>query len=68
MPLSANARRGWRAGKLGAHEAAAGAVRRTNSPPNGEWFPDVQRVAVYARVFAAENRANVESQADRLVV
>jgi len=68
MPLSANARRWWRAGKLGAHQAAAGAARRTNSPPMASGSQMSKRVSVYARVFAAENRANVESQADRLVV
>ena len=59
--------RWWHAGQLDAYQAASGtivvreAVEATGRPP------DPGRVAVYARVSAAENRPNLESQADRLV-
>lgn len=59
--------RWWHAGKLDAYQAASGTiiVREAAGPITGS--PPLQRVAVYARVSAAENRPNLESQAERLV-
>jgi predicted site-specific integrase-resolvase len=59
--------RWWHAGQLDAYQAAGGTiiVRETIQPTSRPL--DVQQVAVYAHVSAAENRPNLESQAERLV-
>jgi predicted site-specific integrase-resolvase len=57
--------RWWRAGKLDAYQAASGTV--IVREPATDTVPARPRVAVYARVSAAENRPNLESQAERLV-
>jgi putative resolvase len=57
--------RWWRAGKLDAYQAASGTV--IVREPATDTLPAHPRVAVYARVSAAENRPNLESQAERLV-
>lgn len=55
--------RWWRAGKLPGFQQDTGTV--IVYPPDPT-TPDVSRVAIYARVSAAENRPNLESQADRI--
>jgi predicted site-specific integrase-resolvase len=57
--------RWWRAGKLDAYQAASGTVMVRE--PNHDAAPGNRRVAVYARVSAAEHRPNPETQAERLV-
>ena len=57
--------RWWRAGKLDAYQAASGTV--IVREPKHDAAPGNRRVAVYARISAAENRPNLETQAERLV-
>jgi predicted site-specific integrase-resolvase len=57
--------RWWRAGKLDAYQAASGTV--IVREPTHDAAAVNRRVAVYARVSAAENRPNLETQAERLV-
>jgi predicted site-specific integrase-resolvase len=59
--------RWWRAGKLDAHQAATGTIIVREPAVVATSSPAAERVAIYARVSAAENRPNLESQADRLV-
>jgi putative resolvase len=61
--------RWWQAGQLDASQAASGTIIVREGPslaPQVAGPAGVQQVAVYARVSAAENRPNLESQADRL--
>lgn len=64
--------RWWQAGQLDAYQAASGTIIVREAPETPSLAPPVagamgvQQVAVYARVSAAENRPNLESQADRL--
>lgn len=59
--------RWWHAGQLDAYQAASGTIIVREAANTARQPPDDQRVAVYARVSAAENRPNLESQAERLV-
>ncbi len=59
--------RWWHAGQLDAYQAASGTIVVREAVEAAGRLPDPGRVAVYARVSAAENRPNLESQADRLV-
>lgn len=59
--------RWWRMGKLDAYQVTTGTIIVRESAPTATSPPPVERVAVYARVSAAENRPNLDSQADRLV-
>jgi predicted site-specific integrase-resolvase len=59
--------RWWRAGRLDAYQAATGTISVREPAPTVTHPPVAERVAVYARVSAAENRPNLEGQADRLV-
>jgi predicted site-specific integrase-resolvase len=59
--------RWWRAGQLDAYQVASGTIIVREPAPIPVQAPAVEQVAVYARVSAAENRPNLESQADRLV-
>jgi putative resolvase len=59
--------RWWRDGRLDAYQAATGTVIVREPAPAAAHLPTAERVAVYARVSAAENRPNLEGQADRLV-
>ena len=59
--------RWWHAGKLDAYQVASGTVIVREIAQVAGRPPDAQRVAVYARVSAAQNRPNLESQAERLV-
>jgi putative resolvase len=61
--------RWWHAGQLAAYQAASGTIivrEAANAANAARWPPHDQRVAVYARVSAAENRPNLERQAERL--
>jgi putative resolvase len=57
--------RWWRAGQLDAYQAASGTVMVRE--PQHDAAPGNRRVAVYARVSAAEHRPKLETQAERLV-
>lgn len=59
--------RWWRAGKLDAYQVATGTVIVRESAPTAAHPPVAEGVAIYARVSAAENRPNLEGQAERLV-
>jgi putative resolvase len=59
--------RWWQAGQLDAYQVASGTIIVRECAPSTVHAPAVERVAVYARVSAGENRPNLESQADRLV-
>ena len=59
--------RWWRAGKLDAYQVTTGAIIVRESAPTASSRPTVEWVAIYARVSAAENRPNLDGQADRLV-
>jgi predicted site-specific integrase-resolvase len=59
--------RWWRAGRLDASQAATGTVIVRESSPAAAHRPATERVAVYARVSAAESRPHLEGQAERLV-
>ena len=59
--------RWWHAGQLDAYQAASGTIIVREATNTASRLPDDRRVAVYARVSAAENRPNLESQAERLV-
>jgi predicted site-specific integrase-resolvase len=64
---SKTAWRWWRAGKLDAYQVTSGAIIVRESAPTAIHRPRVERVAVSARVSAAENRPHLDGQADRLV-
>jgi putative resolvase len=76
MKLSAYARRAglsnetvwrwWHAGQLDVYQAANGTIIVQEAANAASWPPNDERVAVYARVSAAENRPNLERQAERL--
>jgi putative resolvase len=76
MKLSAYARRAgvsyktawrwWHAGQLDAYQAASGTIIVREAATVVSWPPHDERVAVYARVSAAENRPHLERQAERL--
>jgi len=59
--------RWWHAGQLDAYQAASGTIIVRETIQTASRPLDVQQVAVYARVSAAEHRPNLESQAERLV-
>jgi len=59
--------RWWHAGQLDAYQVASGTIIVRETLEAAGRPLDAQQVAVYARVSAAENRPNLESQADRLV-
>jgi predicted site-specific integrase-resolvase len=59
--------RWWRARRLDAYQVATGTVVVREPLLAVAHLPTAERVAVYARVSAAENRPNRESQAERLV-
>jgi predicted site-specific integrase-resolvase len=59
--------RWWRAGKLDAHQAATGTIIVREPVAVATHPPAAERGAIDARVSAAENRPNLEGQADRLV-
>jgi putative resolvase len=59
--------RWWRAGKLDAYQVTTGTIIVRESAPTAIDRPTVEWVAIYARVAAAENRPNLDGQADRLV-
>ncbi len=59
--------RWWHAGTLDAYQTASGTVIVREPAVTTSRLPAHQHVAIYARVSAAENRANLESQAERLV-
>ncbi len=55
----------WRRGELPAYQLPTGTVIvEASSAPLPGW---PRKVAVYARVFSAENRKNLDSQAERVV-
>src|SRR5574337_734217 len=56
--------RWWKAGLLPGYQAATGTIIVQAPKPEKHGAP---RVAIYARVSSAENRPNLESQAERLV-
>jgi predicted site-specific integrase-resolvase len=56
--------RWWKAGKLPGFQQDTGTVIVY---PETHSLPQNQRVAIYARVSSAENRTNLDSQAERLV-
>jgi predicted site-specific integrase-resolvase len=67
--LGISYRTAWRwfkAGKLAGYQADTGTIIVTD--PIGEAIPTVrhQKIAVYTRVSAAENKDNLEGQAKRL--
>jgi predicted site-specific integrase-resolvase len=74
MKLSASARqlgisyqtawRMWRRGELPAHQLPSGTV--IVEVPSSSTSPRARKVAVYARVSSAENRKNLDSQAERV--
>jgi putative resolvase len=59
--------RWWHAGTLDAYQTASGTVIVREPAEMTSRLPAHQHVAIYARVSAAENRPNLESQAERLV-
>src|SRR5262245_33076717 len=59
--------RWWQAGHLDAYQAASGTIMVREAANTASRLPDDRRVAVYARVSAAEHRPHLESQAERLV-
>jgi predicted site-specific integrase-resolvase len=56
--------RWWKAGKLPGFQQDTGTVIVY---PEAKSLPHQQQVAIYARVSSAENRMNLDSQAERLV-
>jgi predicted site-specific integrase-resolvase len=58
--------RWWQAGHLDAYRTASGASIVREAAKNASWPAATQQVAMYARISAAENRPNLESQAQRL--
>jgi predicted site-specific integrase-resolvase len=54
----------WQRGELPAHQLPSGTVIVEAPPPPQAVRP--QKVAIYARVSSAENRKNLESQAERI--
>jgi predicted site-specific integrase-resolvase len=60
--------RWWRAGRLDAYQIATGTIIvREPAPPVTHPSSVAEGVAMYARVSAAENRPDLEGQAERLV-
>lgn len=59
--------RWWRAGKLDAYQAASGTVIVREPAETATPSAANHHVAIYVRVSAAENRPNLESQAERLI-
>jgi len=59
--------RWWHAGQLDAYQVASGTIIVRETLEAAGRPLDAQQVAVYAWVSAAENRPNLESQAERLV-
>lgn len=58
--------RWWKLGKLPGHQMDTGTILVDVEPP-GPTVPKATRVAIYARVSSAENKPNLDSQAERLV-
>jgi putative resolvase len=54
--------RWWKAGAIKGYQAASGTIIVTESEP----IKQVEKVAIYARVSSAEQKANLERQAERL--
>jgi putative resolvase len=57
--------RWWRAGQIKGYQAPTGTIIVTEGEPPGK--PSSEKVAIYARVSSAENKSNLENQAERLV-
>jgi len=55
--------RWWKAGQIKGYQAPSGTIIVYEDEP----VHPVQKIAIYARVSSAENKANLESQAERLV-
>ena len=76
MKLSAYARkigvsyrtafRWFHAGKLSGYQMDTGTIIITDTPPEATVAITEQKVAIYTRVSAAENKSNLEGQAERL--
>src|SRR5579884_19641 len=58
--------RWWKLGKLPGHQMDTGTILVDVDQP-GSVAPKATRVAIYARVSSAENKPNLDSQAERLV-
>jgi putative resolvase len=56
--------RWWKAGKLSGHQMDMGAILIETEPPGASRVS--RRAAMYAGVSSAENKSNLESQAERL--
>jgi putative resolvase len=56
--------RWWKAGKLPGHQMDTGTILIETEPPAASHVS--QRAAIYARVSSAENKSNLDSQAERL--
>lgn len=56
----------WQAGQLDAHEAPSGTIMVREAASTAPQIAGVQQVTVRARVSAAPNRPNLESQVERL--
>jgi putative resolvase len=56
--------RWWKTGKLPGHQMDTGTILIETQPPISSTTR--QQVAIYARVSSAENKSNLESQAERL--
>jgi predicted site-specific integrase-resolvase len=59
--------RWFRSGQLQGYQVETGTIIITEPLPQAMAPAPIQKVAVYARVSAAENRDNLESQAKRLL-
>jgi predicted site-specific integrase-resolvase len=64
---SKTAWRWWRVGQVDAYQVTTGAIIVREAAPTASLRPSVECVAVCARASAAENRTNLDGQADRLV-
>ena len=58
--------RWFKAGKIGGYQADTGTIIVTETLPLASPTPPLQKVVVYGRVSAAENKSNLESQVSRL--
>lgn len=58
--------RWFKAGKIAGYQADTGTIIVTESLPTQTPAPVAQKVAIYGRVSAAENKSNLESQISRL--
>lgn len=56
----------WKRGELAAYQLPSGTVI-VESPTSPATLPSPQKVAVYTRVSSTENRANLDSQAERVI-